>query len=176
MSFRDQVLCLYPGREHLADLDERLPYVLPGPCAGEIERRLVGLRDVLDVRGLELLHVDQVGLVDEVYYRDLAHDLEEGRRPCRKVPNGLLPRAIADNQGALRALVIDRMQSSIFPLPEDIPYQQRYLDMQQAGGHFPVHLDGLLRDLRPDSGDVLVIEHVEDIPSDEGSLPYSRVP
>src|SRR5712692_555429 len=151
-------------RDQVRELRECLFDILPG-LRGRVEVRCtVRLGGSTDV-GFGHVHlVFQIRLVREVRDGDISRHLEDRGDPLVQVVQGLPPCDVADREHALRAVEIRLLQEfSEALLAHDVPNRHVYVRAPVGS----VDLELLLRDLRPQGGDVTVVELVLDETSDE---------
>src|SRR3990172_8190162 len=140
----------------------------------EAERAVVGTSglDLVVLRDLAL--VLEVDLVPGELNRDLPRHAVHALDPVVQVVQGLLPGDVAHGKDATRAVEVGLFeQFAEALLAHDVP--DRHVDLQFARPVRGAGGDLLLRDLRAERLDVLVIEVVEDESPDEGGFPDGRL-
>src|SRR2546428_2049676 len=130
------------------------------------------LRKVFDA---ELRLCGQIGLIRDEYNGDLARDALDGFDPPREDRQGLASCQVGHRKDPLRAVeerVAEQLSKS--DMPDDVPDGHEDLDLRVPLRYVDPHR--LLLDLRPEGPDGLVVELVEDVPSNEGGLPDASLP
>src|SRR6266545_3659209 len=155
------------GLEGGLDVDARLG-------GGEMERTVVraGRLDHLVLRDLCL--VLQVDLVPQEFDRDFPGDAVDAFDPVVEIIEGLPAGDVAhreDPPGAVEVRLLEEFPEPF--LTHDIPDRHVDLELARAIGHGGREF--LLRDLRAERLDVLVIKVVQDEPADERCLPNGRL-
>src|SRR5256712_2278473 len=115
----------------------------------------------------------QVHLVPEEHHRDVPDLLSDHLDPIVEIVKGILAREVADRDHALGAFEVRVLEQGREPfLAHDVPHHH----VERRGGALPHDVEGLLRDLRADRGDVAVVELVLHEPLDEGRLADRDIP
>src|SRR5256714_6103177 len=158
--------CFREPPEALLDADARLrARVEPGPPALLEER--------LDLARREPGIWVEVGLVHQAERRDVAGDGADRTGPCVEGGERLLPRVVGDREDPFRTMVVGLLEQvpqgrGAHDVPEDRVDRHGARALRVLDGH------DLLRDLRPQRGDVPVVVLVEHVAAEWGRPLHGR--
>src|SRR2546426_5321408 len=148
--------------------------VLPGLRTRERERRIIGADRLLHLRLAELRLLAEIPLVREELDRDLPRDAVHALDPVVQVVESRFPRDVAHRDDPLRAVEVRFLEEFAEALlPHDVP--DCHVDLQLGPPVGMGHRELLLRDLRAEGLDVLIIEVVEYEPADQRRLTARRL-
>src|SRR2546426_3071027 len=133
------------------------------------ERGIVCAGHLLNLRLAELSAIAQVPLVRQELNRDFPGDAVYALDPVVEIVEGGPAGNVADGKNSLRAVEVGLLEQFAEPLlPHDVP--NRHVDLQRALARRLGERELLLRDLRPEGLDVLVVKVVQNEASDQRGL------